>query len=67
MQWLTDLFHITKPIIAMCHLKALPGDPGYDPRKGMDWIVESARTDLQALQAGGVEPSCFQTRPACPT
>lgn len=26
MYWTEELFHVKKPIIAMCHLRALPGD-----------------------------------------
>lgn len=66
MSWLTELFHVEKPIIAMCHLKALPGDPGYDTHKGMDWIVESARADLQALQTGGVDAIMFSNEASLP-
>lgn len=66
MNWLKDIFHTSKPIIAMCHLKALPGDPGYDAEKGMDWIVESARTNLHALQAGGVDAIMFSNEASLP-
>ena len=55
MQWIKDLFGVNKPIIAMCHLHALPGDPAYDPSKGVEWIVEQGRKDLHALQDGGVD------------
>ncbi len=64
--WLHDVFHVDQPIIAMCHLKALPGDPGYDPQKGMDWIVESARSDLRALQEGGVDAIMFSNEASLP-
>jgi uncharacterized protein len=64
--WLEDIFHVNKPIIAMCHFKALPGDPGYDPQKGMDWIVESARADLRALQEGGVDAIMFSNEASLP-
>ena len=66
MMWLQDVFAVTKPIIAMCHLKALPGDPDYDPRRGMDWIVESARADLRALQNGGVDAVMFSNEASLP-
>ncbi len=66
MSWLEDIFHVNKPIIAMCHFKALPGDPGYDPQKGMDWIVESARADLRALQEGGVDAIMFSNEASLP-
>lgn len=64
--WLTDLFGVPKPIIAMCHLKALPGDPGYDAAKGMAFIIESARRDLQALQRGGVDGIMFSNEASLP-
>jgi membrane complex biogenesis BtpA family protein len=66
MSWLKDIFHVQKPIIAMCHLKALPGDPGYDPQQGMDGIVASARADLRALQAGGVDAVLFSNEASLP-
>jgi membrane complex biogenesis BtpA family protein len=66
MTWLQDTFHVIKPIIAMCHLKALPGDPGYDTAKGMDWIVEQARADLLALQSGGVDAVMFSNEASLP-
>jgi uncharacterized protein len=66
MSWLHDVFQVNKPIIAMCHLKALPGDPGYDPQRGMGWIVESAQADLQALQDGGVDAIMFSNEASLP-
>jgi membrane complex biogenesis BtpA family protein len=66
MSWLKDVFRVDKPIIAMCHLKAMPGDPGYDPQKGMDWVVESARADLRALQEGGVDGVMFSNEASLP-
>ena len=53
--WTKDLFGVEKPIIAMCHLQPLPGDPYYDHVGGMDKVVECARKDLHALQDGGVD------------
>jgi membrane complex biogenesis BtpA family protein len=66
MSWLKDVFRVSKPIIAMCHFKALPGDPGYDIQKGMDWIVECARADLSALQTGGVDAVMFSNEASLP-
>lgn len=66
MSWVTDLFHVSKPVIAMCHLKAMPGDPGYNVVRGMDWIVESARADLHALQEGGVDAIMFSNEASLP-
>jgi hypothetical protein len=66
MGWIKELFQTEKPIIAMCHLKALPGDPGYDPAKGMAWIVEMARADLRALQEGGVDAVMFSNEASLP-
>lgn len=66
MTWIKQLFRVDKPIIAMCHLKALPGDPGYDSEKGMGWIVDSARVDLRGLQAGGVDGVMFSNEASLP-
>lgn len=66
MNWIQQLFGVTKPIIAMCHFHALPGDPAYDPAKGMAWVVEQARADLLALQAGGVDAIMFSNERSLP-
>lgn len=55
MEWLQEVFGTEKPIIAMLHLRALPGDPDYDPATGFHLVLEHARADLNALQAGGVD------------
>ena len=66
MSWLTDLFKVKKPVIAMCHLQALPGDPRYDHEKGMAWVIEKARADLLALQKGGVDAVMFSNEFSLP-
>lgn len=66
MNWIKDLFRCEKPVIAMCHMRALPGDPGYDAEKGMKWIVEQARKDLSALQQGGVDALMFSNESSLP-
>jgi membrane complex biogenesis BtpA family protein len=64
--WITDLFGVKKPIIAMCHLNALPGDPGYHPTAGMREVIAWARKDLLALQAGGVDAVMFSNEFSMP-
>jgi len=66
MQWIKETFLTDKPIIAMCHLRALPGDPGYDAGSGMDKVVELARKDLSALQDGGVDAVMFSNEFSLP-
>ncbi len=66
MSWLQDVFGVSKPVIAMCHFRALPGDPGYDPARGMGWVYEQARADLLALQAGGVDAVMFSNESSLP-
>jgi membrane complex biogenesis BtpA family protein len=66
MNWLKDTFHTSKPIIAMCHLKAMPGDPGYDAQRGMDWVVEGGQASLKALQEGGVDAIMFSNESSLP-
>jgi membrane complex biogenesis BtpA family protein len=53
--WLDSVFENTKPVIAMLHLAALPGDPGFDSRAGITAVVERAKAELDALQSGGVD------------
>ena len=48
---------VEKPIIALLHLDALPGDPGYCG--DMKTVTEHARKDLLALQDGGVDGILF--------
>lgn len=55
MTWIEDVFGTTKPVIGMCHLPALPGDPYYDATSGMDGIVLKALAEVDALQQGGVD------------
>lgn len=64
--WTKDVFGVEKPIIAMCHFRALPGDPYYDAEKGMDWVMEMARKDLQGLQEGGVDAVMFSNEFSLP-
>lgn len=63
---LKELFGTDKPIIAMCHLQALPGDPFYDSDLGMTSVVALARKDLLALQAGGVDAIMFSNEFSLP-
>jgi uncharacterized protein len=65
-KWVNDLFGIKKPIIAMCHFQAMPSDPDYDAGKGIDWILNSARSDLLALQNGGVDAIMFSNERSMP-
>lgn len=53
--WLDDVFPVTKPVIGMCHLPALPGDPAFDRAGGMEAVVAHARREIAALQDGGVD------------
>ncbi|GHE35121.1 sgc region protein SgcQ [Streptosporangium violaceochromogenes] len=55
MSWLEDVFAITKPVIGMCHLPALPGDPQYETDGGMTAVLDHARAEIENLQRGGVD------------
>jgi membrane complex biogenesis BtpA family protein len=66
MYWTEEMFGVPKPIIAMCHLRAMPGDPDYDPQKGISWVIENARRDLTALQEGGVNGVMFSNEFSVP-
>jgi hypothetical protein len=65
-KWIETLFGTDKPIIAMCHLNALPGDPHYDPQTGMAGVIEWARKDFLALQNGGVDAVMFSNEFSLP-
>ena len=66
MNWMEELFGVKKPIIAMCHLQPLPGDPYYDQEKGMEYVLECARRDLHALQTGGGDGFMFSNEFSLP-
>ena len=55
--WTKDLFGVEKPIIALLHLDALPGDPGFCG--SMKDVIQHAAADLEALQSGGVDGVLF--------
>lgn len=55
MAWTQELFEVEKPIIALLHLRALPGDPLFAETDSMDQVIEQARKELAALQDGGVD------------
>ncbi|MDQ1186006.1 BtpA/SgcQ family protein [Agrobacterium larrymoorei] len=66
MQWLQKTFNVEKPIIAMCHFQALPGDPGYDAVGGMTKVIDKALADLVHLQEGGVDAIMFSNEFSLP-
>lgn len=57
--WTDELFHVKKPIIALLHLRALPGDPLFQREDTIEHVVSQASLELQALQAGGVDGILF--------
>lgn len=59
MQTIKELFGTFKPIIALLHLRELPGDPGYPKGRKIDDIVDYAHQELIALQDGGVDGILF--------
>lgn len=66
MNWIQDTFGTQKPVIAMCHLQALPGDPKYDREGGIEKVIELARKDLLALTEGGVDAVMFSNEFSLP-
>lgn len=64
--WLSDIFGKPKPVIAMLHLDALPGDPGYDSVAGIRAVVKRGRRELSALQEGGVDGVMFSNEFSLP-
>ncbi len=64
--WIKELFKVEKPVIAMCHLYPMPGDPDYNAAKGVDWILEMAHQELNSLQGGGVDAIMFSNERSVP-
>jgi membrane complex biogenesis BtpA family protein len=64
--WTEEIFGTKKPIIAMCHFSALPGDPGFDKAGGIKEVINWARKDLEALQNGGVDGILFSNEFSMP-
>ena len=56
---LRDRFGTDQPIVAMCHLPALPGRPQHDLLAGMGRIVDSLAHDLPILHEAGVDGLLF--------
>ena len=66
MSWLEEMFGVKKPVIAMCHLQPMPGDPNYDEKGGMQKVIDLAYQDLRALQDGGVDGIMFSNEFSMP-
>lgn len=64
--WINEIIGTQKPIIAMCHLQPMPGDPYYDKAKGMEYVLECARQELHALIEGGVDAVMFSNEFSLP-
>ncbi len=65
-EWMQELFGVKKPVIGMCHLHPLPGDPQFVAQKGLAWVYDRALDDLRALQAGGVDAVMFSNEFSLP-
>ena len=66
MTWLKAAFGVEKPIIAMCHFQALPGDPYFDRQGGLAKVLDLALADLTGLQEGGVDAVMFSNEFSLP-
>ena len=64
--WIIEIFGVEKPVIGMCHMQAMPGDPKYDATKGLDWVFEQARADMPGLQEGGIDAIMFSNEFSLP-
>ena len=66
MSWIESMFGVRKPIIAMLHLDALPGDPRFRRETSIQEIAAHAGADLEALQNGGVDGVLFSNEFSLP-
>lgn len=57
--WMKEVFGTDKPVIGMLHLMALPTDPKWDEKGGMQAVIDRARKDVHALQDGGIDGILF--------
>lgn len=57
--WMKEVFGTDKPVIGMLHLMALPTDPKYDEKGGIQAVIDRAREDVHALQDGGIDGILF--------
>ena len=57
--WTESVFSTDKCIIGMIHVPPSPGSPLYDAAAGIGRLVDSARSDLRALQDGGIDAVMF--------
>jgi len=53
--FLEQLFNVNKPVIAMVHLRPLPGSPHYNISDTIEDLVRAALKDAKALENGGVD------------
>ncbi len=65
-EWLKEVFGTSKPIIGMCHLDALPGDPRYNKELGIQWVIDRTRENIHALQDGGIDAIMFSNEFSLP-
>ena len=63
---LVKLFGTAKPVIALLHIEALPGDPFYSSARSLEDIVDALRMDLENLQNGGVDAVLFSNEFSMP-
>ena len=66
MEWIKEVFGTQKPVIAMCHLQPMPGDPYYDKDGGMQKVMDAAYAEFTALQEGGVDAVMFSNEFSMP-
>jgi membrane complex biogenesis BtpA family protein len=52
---LKQLFNVDKPVIAMVHLRPLPGSPHYNVSDTIEDLIKAALKDAKALENGGVD------------
>jgi membrane complex biogenesis BtpA family protein len=50
---------VSRPLIAMAHVAALPGTPLYDASRGIQGIIDDLQRDVDILVAGGFDAVLF--------
>jgi|LSQX01.2.fsa_nt_gb membrane complex biogenesis BtpA family protein len=54
-----ECFGTSKPVIGMIHLLPLPGSICFDEIKGIDYVINKAKSDYESLVKGGIDGVLF--------
>ena len=65
-QWVKELFGVEKPVIAMCHFQAMPGDRDYDAERALTGYWNPPALICTHCKMAAWMRLCFPMSAACP-